>query len=445
MKKRVGSTVLSCLLWGSGQFFIGRQRTKGFLFFLAQVLFFGIEFQSGYWANYFAGDITNFQIRLHGGFFTKGLWGLFTLGTVPGVHGDHSTMLLINGIIALIGFLIFLAIYVWNVTDAFHTGKAIDESGTFTTSKEYGKGLYKSMFPYLVLAPVAIIMLFIVVMPIIFSVLTAFTNYDINHLPPASLVNWVGFQNFAKIINVPIWTQTFLSVLLWTVVWAVVATFSSYFLGLFQALILNSKCVKHRSFYRSIFILPWAIPAMISLLMFRNLLNGQFGPLNQFLLDCGLTSSRIPFLTDPTLAKVSILLVNLWLGFPSFMLMLEGVLSNQDASLYEAARIDGASAVQIFFNIKLPLLMKATAPLIVMSIAFNFNSFSSIYFLTGGGPADSSYQFAGDTDILISWIYKLTLNQKMFSMAAVMNLLIFIFIGIMSYWNFKRTTSFKEM
>lgn len=445
MKKRRSSTILSCLIWGGGQFFVCGQKIKGLLFFAAQVLFFGIELNTGYWFNFFAGQISDFQIRLYGGFFTKGLWGLYTLGTVSGRHGDHSTMLMINGIIALIALLLFLGVYIWNIADAYKTAKYIEVTGRHVSSGAYGKKLYEKMFPYIVLAPVVVIILYVTVMPVIFSILTAFTNYDINHMPPANLVSWVGFDNFIKIANIPVWTQTFFSVLLWTVIWTVSATFSSYFLGLFQALLLNSKCVKHKAVFRSIYILPWAIPAMISLLMFRILLNSQFGPLNQFLMDTGIISTRIQFLGVPWLAKLSVIGVNLWLGFPSFMLLVLGVLSNQDASLYEAASIDGANAFQVFARIKLPLLMKATAPLLIMSLAFNFNSFGSIYFLTNGGPTDTAFQFAGDTDILISWIYHLTLDQKMYSLAAVMNILIFTFIGIVSYWNFRRTTSFKEM
>ena len=145
---------------------------------------------------------------------------------------------------------------------------------------------------------------------------------------------------------------------------------------------------------------------MISLLMFRNLLNGQFGPLNQFLIDIHLIHDRIPFLADPVIAKITIIMVNLWMGFPAFMIMLLGVLSSQDPTLYEAAEIDGANKFQTFYRIKLPLLMKATAPLVIMNLAGNFNAFSSIYFLTSGGPTNPSYQFAGDTDILISCITK---------------------------------------
>ena len=134
-----------------------------------------------------------------------------------------------------------------------------------------------------------------------------------------------------------------------------------------------------------------------------------------------------------------------WLGFPMFMVMMLGVFGNIDPTLSEAAAIDGANKFQIFRHIQLPLILLATAPLLVMNMAGNFNGFGLIYFLTKGGPVNPSYQFAGDTDILISWIYKLTLDQQMYNMAAVMSILIFIFVGVISFWNFKRTTSFKEL
>lgn len=441
MKKRDASVLLSAFVWGSGQFFVARRRRRGLLFFAVQALVLGVELATGYWFNYFAGQIPQFQLRLYGGYFTKGIWGLLTLGEEPGIRGDHSTILMINGIITLLILLACAVVYVWNLRDAWRTGREAETGAKAPPAK----GVYRKAYPYLVLLPVAIVILLVIFMPIVFSVLTAFTNYDAGHMPPASLVSWVGISNFAKLFRVPVWSRTFFAVLVWTVVWALCATFSTYFMGLLQALLLNSKLVKHRGIFQTIYILPWAVPGMISLLVFRNLLNGQFGPLNQVLLDWGLISERIPFLTDPVVAKFSILLVNLWLGFPAFMVMLLGVLSNQDLSLYEAASIDGAGKWQVFRRIKLPLLMRATAPLLIMNLAANFNAFGPIYFLTGGGPVNPSYQFAGDTDILISWIYKLTLDQRMYSMAAVMNILIFVFIAVVSIWNFRRTNAFKEM
>lgn len=446
MKKKVSSTLISCFLWGGGQFIICKQRMKGLLLFCFQFIMISLELFTGYWPEYFAGLIPKFSFRLHGGFFTKGIWGILTLGVKEGAkNGDYSTKLLIQGIIVILVGIIFLGIYIWNIKDAYMTGKQMDDTGSCLTSKAAFKRIGSKSFPYLILIPVGILIMFITLMPILFSILTAFTNYNRSHLPPGNLVDWVGFDNFKKLFQVPIWSSTFFSVLRWNIIWAIIATFSTYFFGMFQALMLNSKHVKFKSAYRSIMILPWAIPQLISLLVFKNLLNGQFGPLNQFLMDLGLITERIPFLTDPLIAKITILVINLWLGFPMYMIMIQGVLANIDTGLYEAARIDGAGGYKVFRCITLPLVLRATAPLLVMNLAGNFNSFGLIYFLTDGGPVNVNYQFAGDTDILISWIYKLTLNQQMYDMAAVMNIFLFLMVGVVSFFNFRRTKAFKEI
>lgn len=446
MSRKWKAMLLSIFLWGSGQFLIGKQKLKGAIIFAIQLIFIGIELFSGYWMEYFSGLIPKFSFRLYGGFFTRGIWGLITMGTKPGAkNGDHSTMLLISGIIILFVLLLFIYIYLWNIRDAYLTGKKIDETGDYESSKDYLKATLSRSFPIIILTPIIVLVMFIVIMPIIFSVLTAFTNYNKNHLPPASLVDWVGFKNFIKLFKVPIWTNTFLRVLIWTVVWALCATFSTYFFGMIQAVLLNSKYVKHKALYRGIMILPWAIPQMVSLLVFKNLLNGQFGPLGQFLIDIGLTDQRIPFLTDPTLAKISVILVNLWMGFPMFMIMIQGMLSNIDKGLYEAAEIDGAGSFQVFRKITLPLVFKATGPLLVMNFAGYFNGFGSIYFLTEGGPVNPDLNLAGDTDILLSWIYKLTLNHQIYDMAAVMCIVLFLIVACFSFWNFRRTNAFKEV
>lgn len=440
------SLLLSIFVWGSGQFFVCRQYAKGLLFFLVQALVVGIELRTGYWLEWLMGIVPKFEMRLYGGFFTKGIWGILTLGVKPGAKtGDHSMMLLINGVIVTILLLMALAIYVWNLVDAGRSGKAVDESKEYVRSKEYFKRLYKEKFVYIVLAPVALLVLFVSIMPMIFSILTAFTNYSKGNLPPANLIDWVGFENFYKLFNVPIWSSTFFGVLGWTVIWTVTSTLSCYFFGMLQALILNNPRVRFKKVFRTIMILPWAMPGMICLLVFRNIFNGQFGPLNQFLLDMGWISERIPFLTDPVLAKITVILVNLWLGFGASMVMISGVLSNMDPGIYEAAKIDGAGAWKQFRFLTLPQLLRVTAPLLVMNFAGNFNNFGAVFFLTEGGPANPNYQFAGDTDILISWIYKLTLDNQMYSMAAVMSILIFVVVGSVAYWNFRRTTAFKEV
>ena len=446
MNKGIKAAILSALVWGSGQILVGRQRIKGLMIFLIQALCVGIELYTGYWIEYLMGKVPHFNLKIYGGYFTKALWGFVTLGETPGArNGDHSIVLLINGIIAILLLVHILAFYIWNIIDAYHTGKRIDETGRYISSKEYLQHVTSKFFPYLILAPIIIGILFIVVMPILFSFITAFTNYNKNHLPPANLVDWVGISNFVKLFKVPVWSSTFFSILGWNIIWAVVATFSTYFLGMFQAIIINSKYAKFKSFFRAILILPWAIPQLITLLVFKNLLNGQFGPVAQMLIDIGLTDYKIPFLSDPFIAKITIIMVNLWLGFPMFMVMIQGVLANIDTGLYEAARIDGANSLQIFRGITFPLVFKATAPLFIMNLASNFNGFGIIYFLTEGKPVNPNYHLAGDTDILISWIYKLTLNERMYDMAAVMCIILFIVVGVASFYNFKHTQSFKEV
>ncbi len=183
---------------------------------------------------------------------------------------------------------------------------------------------------------------------------------------------------------------------------------------------------------------------MISLLVFRNMFNGQFGPINTFLREQGLITQNIPWLSDPTLAKIVIIVVNFWLGFPYFMAMMSSVMSSISPELLEAARIDGANPRQEFRKITLPLVLYSTAPLLIMSFATNFNNFNVIYFLTNGNPINPDYMYAGSTDILITWIYKLTNDNRQFQMAAVMSIMVFIVIASISTWNFLRTKAFKE-
>ena len=202
---------------------------------------------------------------------------------------------------------------------------------------------------------------------------------------------------------------------------------------------------KMKKVYQSILILPWAVPALVTLLYLRTIMNGQFGQLNTFLLDLGLIAEPIGFLTDPVIAKIVVVAVAVFLAFPTFMLMMLGVFASADQSWYEAAQIDGATRWNQFRYITFPHIFTATAPLLIMSFAGNINAFGTIYFLTDGGPVNPNYQFAGHTDILISWIYELTLNQQMFAMASVMTILIFTFIGAISIWNLRRTASFKNM
>jgi arabinogalactan oligomer/maltooligosaccharide transport system permease protein len=188
--------------------------------------------------------------------------------------------------------------------------------------------------------------------------------------------------------------------------------------------------------------LPWAVPQFISILVFRVLLNGSFGPVNDMLVKLGF--APVPWLSDPTMAKVTVVLVNMWFSTPFLMALMSGVLTTLPRDLYEAAEVDGASGRQKFVGITLPLVLTATAPILIMQFAFNFNNFNLIYLLTDGGPDNTGYYYAGSTDLLISWIFKMTLNQSQFNMASAVSILMFLFIAAFSLWNYRRMKSTQE-
>jgi arabinogalactan oligomer/maltooligosaccharide transport system permease protein len=462
------AAVYSALIWGSGQF-INRQKLKGLIFFVMQIAFVSIELcTSSVWnraaaelvkaagfadwsfpekASFFLGTLGESLGDIHNyGFFIKGLWGLVTLGTIPRSPSaeiyDHSIMLMLGGIIAVLVLLLFAAVWVWNISDAYRTRRRID-GGEQISSGDYFRGLWKKSFEYIMVSPGMILVIFISIVPIVFAVLVAFTNYNANFIPPRRLVEWTGFDTFARIIQVKIWGGTFVQVFIWTTIWAFLATFSSYTFGLLQALILRAKAVRLRKVWRAIFILPWAVPGLVSMLVFRAMLHSE-GAINQLLLGSGIIRDAIPFLSDPFWARLCLVLVNVWLGFPYFMALISGVMVTVPQEMYEASQIDGANVFQQFRSITLPTILASTAPQLLMSVTFNFNNFNMIYFLTGGGPANPNFQMAGSTDILISWIFKLTLDQRMYNYASALSIFIFIIVASVSAWNLLRTRAFRE-
>lgn len=378
----------------------------------------------------------------------KSIYNLITLGTVTGEklmkNNDHSIFLMAQGLIIFIIVVMFVFIYIYSIVDL---NKAIKKSKFQAQHRTGISSLLDRSFPYVVLTPIALLIIFFVLFPLLFSCLLAFTNYSMPyHMPPKNLVDWVGFENFKSMFTLPNWKNAFIGVFSWNVIWAFAATFLNFFVGLFLALLLYDKDIKFSKGFRTLLLLPYAVPQMVSLLVWRNLLNGQFGPINMTLKAMGVIEKSIPFLSDPTIARVSVILVNLWIGAPYFMLLLTGILTSIPKTLYEAAEIDGASGYQRFKKITLPMVFFATAPLLVMTFSFNFNNFGAVYFLTGGGP-DNVYppgSGAGATDILITWIFELMNRMQKYNMAAVLSLLVFALIAPFAIYNFTRTKSFKD-
>ncbi|WP_079478150.1 sugar ABC transporter permease [Halobacillus salinus] len=402
---------------GLGQVY-NRQWIKGIVFFILTASFF-IAFS----------DLLQY-----------GFWGLFTLGIDP--KFDHSITLLVEGILAVIVTVLGLGIYALNLRDAFKVGKQRDANETPNSVRQQYQNLVGGGFPYLMMTPGFLLLIFVVIFPILFVILLSFTNYDLYHSPPANLVDWIGFQNFIDIFRIPIWRETFFSVLAWTVIWTFGATTLQIALGIFLAVLMNQKEIKFQKLIRTIFILPWAVPAFVSILVFAGMFNETFGTINNDILSIfGL--GNIPWLTNPTYTKIALIMIQTWLGFPFIFAMVTGVLQSIPSELYEAAEVDGATIMQKFRSITLPLVLYATAPILITQYTFNFNNFNVIFLFNGGGPAVAG-QNAGGTDILISWIYSLTVSSAQYGKAAAITMILSLIVIVVALWQFKKTKSFQE-
>jgi len=254
----------------------------------------------------------------------------------------------------------------------------------------------------------------------------------------------VGFDNFLRAVTDASIRGPLISVTIWTFVFALISVASTFFLGLLLALVFNNTRMRFRNGYRILLILPYAFPAFLSALVWAGMMNESFGFLNQVVFG----GASIPWLTDPTLAKVSALIVNLWLGFPYMFLVCMGALQGIPSDVNEAASMDGANPWQIFRSIKLPLLLVTVAPLLISSFAFNFNNFNLIYMLTNGGPRFDDVSIpVGHTDILISMVYKVafTGQTRDYGLASAFTILIFIVVAAISIISFRKTKALEEL
>ncbi|WP_438347876.1 ABC transporter permease subunit [Paenibacillus sp. FA6] len=424
---RKKATILSIMSMGLGQIY-NRQMIKGLVFLLIEA----------YAIVYFNSNLV------------RALWGIVSLGDAPRmkvdgkyVAGDHSIFILIQSLITLLFLIVFVIIYVMNIRDARKIALKREQgehANSFLQSIRYILD-YKFAQAFLTLPAMGI--LFFTVMPIIFMVMLAFTNYSApNHIPPAKLVDWVGFDTFRDLVSLKTWSHTFYGVLTWTLIWAVLSTVTTYFGGLLVALLINQKGIKFKGLWRTILIIPYAIPQLISLLVMRNMFNGQFGPVNQYIQYFGLDG--LPWLTDPFWAKVTVIVVNMWVGIPVSMILIMGVLTTIPRDMYEAAEVDGATNYQKFRIVTMPMILFSTAPILITQFAGNINNFNAIFLLTSGNPVVGDYQYAGATDLLVTWLYKLTLDQNKYNMASAVGIVIFLILASFSIYNYRRTKSFKE-
>jgi len=377
---------------------------------------------------------------------------LVTLGEaqphLPIKERDNSIFMLIDGVLILMLVIIFFVLYTMSIRNAMQEYEQYCFWKKYKTNKQTLTNISGKAFPVVGLAPAVLLVVFFVLVPLIFSACVAFTNYSLpSHIPPNNTVDWVGFSNFTALFGGnTIWAGALGRVALWTIIWAFLATFTCFSVGMLVAVILKEAKIKIAPVFRVLFILPYAVPSVVSMLVWANLLNGSFGIVNRTLQELNLLSGTIPWLSDPTMAKFTCVLINLWAGFPYFMLLATGTMTSISDDIYEAAKIDGASSAHMVKKITLPLVLYQTAPLLIMGFTSNINNFGAIYFLTSGKPvvADTTTTGAGGTDILVTWIYNLTMSELKYNYASVIAVMIFVIMAPFAVWNFRRTKAYKE-
>ncbi|MGN0342813.1 MAG: carbohydrate ABC transporter permease [Roseburia sp.] len=414
---------LSMFIMGSGQFLYGA-RTKGILLFLAQI-----------------GMIYYFVVR-----GIRDIIGFFTLGTVRGdawlgIEGDNSVIMMLMGILAWIVIAVYICIYWFNVKDARQMQKRIQQGKTILTFRQEVETLLDRKFYVTVLVlPVLGVCVFNI-LPIVFMILIAFTNYGGEIVPP-ELVDWVGFANFYKLVALTQFAPTFFKILGWNLLWAAASTALNYFAGLGLALLLEKKCVKGKVIWRAFPILAYAIPGFITLLAFKFMFS-YGGPINQIIVNAGGTAIGFLDLDAKWTARIIGLLVNCWISTPSIMLLATGHLSNRDVTLYEAARIDGAGRWKQFTSLTMPFILFSTMPVLISQFVGNFNNFGIFYFLRGGLYMDG-YFLASDTDLLINWLYNLSIDNNYYCIGAAISLVIFVITSILSLAVYIKSPSYRE-
>ncbi|MGM9549877.1 MAG: carbohydrate ABC transporter permease [Faecousia sp.] len=427
-------TRLSFLIMGIGCVRY-KQYVRGLIYFLTEIGFF-----------YF---FRNFALQYLSKFNTLGtetqkkVWN-DELQIFQRFPGDNSMLILLYSVLSLAVVLVFLYIWYANIRDSWNAQQNLEQGRKIDSFRDDLRSLTHERFHMTLLSMPMLTLVLFTLLPIIFMILIAFTNFDADHQPPGNLFTWVGVTNVTDIfLGNEIKTNTFFGLLGWTIVWAILATFTNYILGMLLAVAINSKMVKLKQVWRTCFIIAIAIPQFVSLLLISRALEPA-GAVNVLLQKLGLIDSPLPFLLDPTLARIVVVVVNMWIGIPYTMMTFSGVLMNIPAELYESAEIDGAGPIKKFTSITLPYMIFVTAPATITTFVTNFNNFNVIYLLTGGGPFSLDYYQAGKTDLLVTWLYKLTVNRNDYSLASTIGIFIFILVSTCSLIVYNRTGAVQK-
>lgn len=359
--------------------------------------------------------------------------------------GDQSVVILLYGVAVVMLTVLMVCIWRGSLKSAYKAECLAKEGRHLNTFAEDLKSLLHENLYRLFMTPPLTFIFGLTVLPLIFMICMAFTNYSKidNHL---LLFQWVGLENFQTLFDSSsILGSTFWSVLAWTLIWAFFATFTNYIFGMILAMAINRKDTKCKGFWRFCFVLSCAMPMFVSLLIMRTMLQPN-GAVNVLLRNVGILANdaSLPFFTNTTWARVTVIVINIWVGVPYTLLQLTGVLQNIPADLYEAARVDGANSVQIFFKITLPYMLYITTPYLIATFTGNVNNFNVIYLLSGGDPVTNLASTAGSTDLLVTWLYKLTIDKQYYNIGAVIGILTFIILAAGALFTYRNSKSYKE-
>lgn len=434
---RLGGTATraSALVMGLGNL-VHKQYLKGVIFLLTEIAYIWFMIQSGFY---------NLQMLVTlGSVEQEEVWNE-ELQVYLYTQGDQSVLLLLYGVATILLTLIMFWIWRGTLKSAYRAECFAKEGRHVNNFIEDIRSLFDENIYRLLMTPSLFFITALTVLPLIFMICMAFTNYSKidSHL---MLFDWVGLDNFKALFDSSsILGSTFWSVLGWTLVWAFFATFSNYIAGMIISLMINRKGTRAKGFWRFCFVLSCAVPMFVSLLIMRTMLQPE-GAINVLLRNLGFIAAdqSLPFFTDPTWARVTVIVINIWVGVPYTLLQLTGVLQNIPEELYEAARVDGANAVQIFFKITLPYMLYVTTPYLITTFTGNVNNFNVIYLLSGGDPVTDLSSTAGKTDLLVTWLYKLTIDKQYYNIGAVIGILTFVILAAGALITYRNSKSYKE-
>ncbi|MBQ4066270.1 MAG: sugar ABC transporter permease [Clostridia bacterium] len=358
------------------------------------------------------------------------------------IEGDRSQLILLYGIAAVFVCVLFVFIWRASVISGAEALSARRAGGSPSSFSDDIRELFDNRIHRLLMFLPSAFLLVFTVLPLVYMMSMAFTDFS-REGDRLVLFDWVGLRNFTSVFNASsIVGKQFWQVLLWTLVWAFFATFLNFIFGTLLAMMINRPSIRLKGLWRTVLATTIAVPQFVSLMVIRSMLQPQ-GIINRLLQNGALIASPLPFLTDTAFARALVIIVNLWIGIPYTILQVTGVLNNIPKEQYDATKVDGCNAFQTFMNVTVPYMMFVLTPYLITQFTGNINNFNVIYLLTRGEPITVGNS-AGDTDLLITWLYKLSVDQQKYNLAAVIGILTFIVLSAVALITYNNSRSYKN-